>query len=878
MPFRLSPFGFSAIRSGRLQLPKLRLSHQLLGFFVLVVLIPLLLLSFSIYSINQKALQKQVRRFTQDTAEATIHELDQDLNWQLSQGQMASQYWLSMCIPGGLQQATASILHNSWTRCAQGALSYNQTQLLNDFFKRYPDYKAVAVYDAGGHRLRTFVPNSLHPQNSPLPATLTTSNQEDINLKLLPRRHHPVINGSRVTQYDLLMTIPLDRVLPSDQHRVAKSDYGSIAFLKQYDTLNNLVGQKLKTFGQGFVIADNQYRIIAGPASWLDKPLPLSDQETLKSIKTSTLFEGEGLALHIAMSLPKGTLPKAKPKSSPQSDDDNMVEKIYYTFPQMGWHTLIESPYSVEQQFIHRARLQSVALVILCIVIIIVLGLLYSRGINRNFRQLIKGIKAFAEGHYSRRIRLITKSWTPYEIIFLAAEFNRMALKIAKAWGSIQQLNQELVLKTQQDEFLVKATQQLHNSLELDRVCQSANQLMCERPYILGSRLLLIDSSATKGQSPLIDMGHACQAPSSPESTSILVSTQLILFNPQLDTELERFYYADTPIIKPQSMTALKAHWVPEGRDVQCLPLVYQDQPLGWLVLLVNDAEKQLNKPERDDETPYHDDAIVTELLAAQITVAIHQSQQWQELQAANAKLAKLDDMKSNLIDTVSHELRTPLTSIKGYTSRLIRNDENLPRDMRLKSLKIVKQQADRLERLVNDLLVIPDIEREGSLRVYLDQVELGDLVQRCVTFMEEKAHRPIRVHGLNTPVDILADPDRLEQVLLNLLDNASKYSDEDAHIDIMAQPYGKHMILSVYNPCPPIPAYELNQLFEKFKRLDERLTRTTRGTGLGLFIAKGLVEAMGGRIALEGHDGFRVILTLPLFSHSERPLSDLSH
>ena len=877
MPFGLSPFGFTAFRTGRLQLPKLRLSHQLLGFFVLVVLIPLLLLSFSIYSINQKALQKQVRRFTQDTAEATIHELDQDLNWQLSQGQMASQYWLNMCMPGGLHPIANGA--GIWSRCTQGSLSFSQQRLLDDFFKRYPDYKALAIYDAQGNRLRTFMPHAHHPDVSPLPATLIR--QDSLNLKLIPRHHRSLINGmngNRVTQYDLQMTVPLTQVIPSTSGQIDPipvNAYGSITFLKQYDTLNNLVGQKLKTFGQGFVITDNHYRIIAGPSSWLDKPLPAHDQAMLKRIKTDTIVEGEGVALSIAMQHPSKR--SIKPPKNNEEDDD-WVEKIYYSFPQMGWHTLIESPYSVERQFIHRARVQSVALVILCIVIIIVLGLLYSRGINRNFRQLIKGIKAFAEGHYSRRIRLITKSWTPYEIIFLAAEFNRMALKIAKAWGSIQQLNQELVLKTQQDEFLVKATQQLHNSLELDRVCQSANQLMCERPYVLGSRLLLIDSSATKGQSPLIDMGHACQAPSSPESTSILVSTQLILFNPQLDIELERFYQSHTPIIRPQSMTSLHSSWVPEGRDVQCLPLVYQDQPLGWLVLLVNEAEKQLNKPERHDETPYHDDAIVTELLAAQITVAIHQSQQWQELQTANAKLAKLDDMKSNLIDTVSHELRTPLTSIKGYTSRLIRNDENLPRDMRLKSLKIVKQQADRLERLVNDLLVIPDIEREGSLRVYLDQVELGDLVQRCVTFMEEKAHRPIRVHGLNTPVDILADPDRLEQVLLNLLDNASKYSDEDAHIDIMAQPYGKHMILSVYNPCPPIPAYEMNQLFEKFKRLDERLTRTTRGTGLGLFIAKGLIEAMGGRIALEGHDGFRVILTLPLFSHSELSLSDLSH
>jgi K+-sensing histidine kinase KdpD len=242
-----------------------------------------------------------------------------------------------------------------------------------------------------------------------------------------------------------------------------------------------------------------------------------------------------------------------------------------------------------------------------------------------------------------------------------------------------------------------------------------------------------------------------------------------------------------------------------------------------------------------------------------------------QELRQANNKLAELDKMKSNLIDTVSHELRTPLTSIKGYTNQLIRHDDKLDKDMRIDRLKTIKRQADRLNRLVDDLLVIPELEQH-HLRVECTPITLGPTLKRAITLVSTRK----QAVPMNTDWDIsdetfiLADPDRLEQVLVNVLDNAQKYGDGESPITITVAPAEQENVaISVSNIALPdyLPTsqQEVDSLFEKFKRLDDTTTRTTRGTGLGLYITQGLMEAMGGNVSATVNDKtFTVNLILP--------------
>lgn len=234
----------------------------------------------------------------------------------------------------------------------------------------------------------------------------------------------------------------------------------------------------------------------------------------------------------------------------------------------------------------------------------------------------------------------------------------------------------------------------------------------------------------------------------------------------------------------------------------------------------------------------------------------------YRELEKNNQKLKQLDNVKSNLIDTVSHEFRTPLMSIKGYTSRLLRQDVVIDKELQQESLKIIKRQTERLERMVEDLLVIPDIET-ASIKIFPDELNLKEIADRVLLASGHSFDRTFILEIPENIDNIYADPDRVEQILINLVENAIKYSSSE--IKISAQQLANTMSISIENKCETIPEEKLKTLFEKFARIDSSTTRTTRGTGLGLFIVKGLVEAMDGTIKVSSDENFKITFTLPL-------------
>lgn len=241
----------------------------------------------------------------------------------------------------------------------------------------------------------------------------------------------------------------------------------------------------------------------------------------------------------------------------------------------------------------------------------------------------------------------------------------------------------------------------------------------------------------------------------------------------------------------------------------------------------------------------------------------------YKEINDKNEKLKQLDSFKSNLIDTVSHEFRTPLTSIKGYTSRLLRNDVTITEDMRIKSLKTIKRQTERLSRMVEDLLVIPDIET-SVLRVFPENINIASIIDNVALFMRHNTGRVINIFMPEECPLVYADEDRVEQIIINLLENAAKYAIPDTEINVHISSDSQFAKVVIQNECQQIEEEKLNKLFDKFTRMDDSTTRTTRGTGLGLFIVKGLVEAMGGKIMLSSHNDFSVTFTLPLADNDE--------
>ncbi len=242
----------------------------------------------------------------------------------------------------------------------------------------------------------------------------------------------------------------------------------------------------------------------------------------------------------------------------------------------------------------------------------------------------------------------------------------------------------------------------------------------------------------------------------------------------------------------------------------------------------------------------------------------IHKS--YIQLKKKNKELKQMNEFRSNMIDTVSHEFRTPLTSIQGYTSRLLRQDIKIDEETKVKSLKIIKRQSERLKRMIEDLLVIPDIEG-ARLNVNLVNLPINSVIESSIMLVRNDANKEIINNVQDCEIEILADTDRIEQVFVNLIENAIKYSKDESPITLDYEIRDEKLVVSVQNAYEVIPREKLKTLFDKFTRVDDKTTRTTRGTGLGLFIVKGLVEAMGGEIRLYSNEecGFCIKVFMPI-------------
>ncbi len=231
----------------------------------------------------------------------------------------------------------------------------------------------------------------------------------------------------------------------------------------------------------------------------------------------------------------------------------------------------------------------------------------------------------------------------------------------------------------------------------------------------------------------------------------------------------------------------------------------------------------------------------------------------YRDLKKKNKELKQLNEYRENLINSTSHEFRTPLTSIIGYTSRLLRHDIVLDNETRIKSLKIIKEQAQRLSKMVEDLLVIPELD-SMSMKFDIAEVDLIESVQKVMEYLNKDDIPFILDVKSNIPY-VWVDEYRLEQILINIMDNAQKYSLDKAPVRINIDIEDNMPVLKVINKCEKITPKMKEKLFDKFIRVDSTLTRTTRGTGLGLYIVKGLAGAMNIDIDLECSDEF--IMTL---------------
>jgi signal transduction histidine kinase len=218
------------------------------------------------------------------------------------------------------------------------------------------------------------------------------------------------------------------------------------------------------------------------------------------------------------------------------------------------------------------------------------------------------------------------------------------------------------------------------------------------------------------------------------------------------------------------------------------------------------------------------------------------------ELASRYAQETKANALRDAFIGVISHELRTPITTIYGLSAMLRQRMESLTPEVRAQAIEDVEAEADRLYRLVEDLLVLSRAER-GRVEIAREPVALGHVLQRAVD--AEATRWPARQFQLDTPRSlplVLGEEIYLEQVVRNLLTNAAKYSDADGRIVVEARAPGDEVLVRVLDEGVGIGENDVPHVFELFYR-SAAVTRKAAGAGIGLFVSRQLIEAMGGRI-----------------------------
>lgn len=215
--------------------------------------------------------------------------------------------------------------------------------------------------------------------------------------------------------------------------------------------------------------------------------------------------------------------------------------------------------------------------------------------------------------------------------------------------------------------------------------------------------------------------------------------------------------------------------------------------------------------------------------------------------------IKRLESMRTQFVANVSHELKTPLTSIKGFAETLKEVDDT---EIRMKFLKIIDDEAERLTRLINDILTLSHIEQQKEM--ILDKVDVNQNIQDVYNLIKESARKKeIDINlELGSISYILGDNDKFKQMMINLVDNAVKYSEKGDSVKVSTYSKDKNCCIVVEDTGVGIPKDNIPRLFERFYRVDKARSRAKGGTGLGLAIVKHIVLNFKGNIEVESEVG----------------------
>ncbi len=290
-------------------------------------------------------------------------------------------------------------------------------------------------------------------------------------------------------------------------------------------------------------------------------------------------------------------------------------------------------------------------------------------------------------------------------------------------------------------------------------------------------------------------------------------------------------------------------------RDVQTAilaPLISGNQAVALLVLARSHKLRAHHAPAFAST-----DLSQAQDYAEQAAIAFTNAQLYQQLHDAHHQLQELDQLKDQFMVTASHELRTPLTSVQGYLELLAQFGPDLPLEQQQDFLQKARRGCDELVLLLSNVMDASRLEIEAGIRPALMQrVSMQEVIDDVITLVDPQLtqeHREVKVY-IPAPVFVRADPARVRQVLLNLSSNALKYSPAGTplayHTRVLAD--RSSVLIGISDKGKGIKPEDQAQLFQRFVRLESDLNSSVRGSGLGLYISRRLIEAMNGRLWVE--------------------------
>ena len=405
--------------------------------------------------------------------------------------------------------------------------------------------------------------------------------------------------------------------------------------------------------------------------------------------------------------------------------------------------------------------------------------------------------------------------------------------------------------KSQRLERLLEISRNLTSTRDLPTLLQAIVEIACELTDSEAASILLYDSQT--GQLRF-------------EAAPGVQQNGLKEINVPIDSSVAGWIFRNAkpmtihngssdPRIYREVDRALQFH----TRSILGVPLMIEDKPIGVI--------EAVNK--HDDSHYTEEDITTLETLASQAAITIQNARLLNQLKLANTELMRLDRMKSDFIAIASHELRTPLGLILGHATFL----KELIEEKYQEQMEVIIRSAMRLKTIVEDMATIAHKE-QGQSRVRHEPFSMSELIANLVSrFKESAKEKSIELDydvPENDPLILEGDRDKIDITLTNLLRNAITFTDEGGQVGVKAESSDDYIKVFVVDTGIGIPEQSSERIFERFYQVESHLTRKHGGMGLGLSIAKAMVEMHQGQIWCESKEGVGSLfcINLPVTQH----------